>query len=334
MQKNQIKKHILVSLKISFAILIVWYLFKSGRLSKESFIRLFKANNIPFIVFSGLIFLGAQLLAVSRIMLLLKTIGYSLRFSHGFKLTMIGNFFNMVIPGAVGGDLVKGFYLFKDEDDSKGRSSGIVIMDRVLGLFALICIGEVSILYLLRNTGTALDHYRNELYAVSAAVGLLFLLSAFFLVFARNPNVRSLFDRLLTALFRRSMFYYMADGLGVLVHNRRILFYTFLLSILIQMLSLTGLLILCNLLPEALPNILALAAVSSVVLLLGTIPVTPGNIGWTELIAAFGWSTIGSDAGAEIFLSWRIITILCSLPGGLIYLFLTQDSKKQVGVKK
>jgi uncharacterized membrane protein YbhN (UPF0104 family) len=69
------------------------------------------------------------------------------------------------------------------------------------------------------------------------------------------------------------------------------------------------------------PDMIALLAISSIVMLLGVIPVTPGNIGWTELLATFGWSTIGSRGGAEIFLSWRIITVICSLLGGLFYLF-------------
>jgi len=72
---------------------------------------------------------------------------------------------------------------------------------------------------------------------------------------------------------------------------------------------------------------IALVAVSSIVMLLGVIPVTPGNIGWTELLATFGWSTIGSQGGAEIFLSWRITTVICSLLGGFFYLFPVLNRK-------
>jgi uncharacterized membrane protein YbhN (UPF0104 family) len=83
---------------------------------------------------------------------------------------------------------------------------------------------------------------------------------------------------------------------------------------------LAGLLVLIRLVPGKLPDIVALTAVSSIVMLFGIIPVTPGNIGWTELVASVGWSVVGSTAGGIIFFYWRIVNILFSLPGGLFYL--------------
>jgi uncharacterized membrane protein YbhN (UPF0104 family) len=76
------------------------------------------------------------------------------------------------------------------------------------------------------------------------------------------------------------------------------------------------------------PGFITLLAVSSIVMLFGIIPVTPGNIGWIELIAAFGWSAVGSDAGAEIFLYWRVVTVCCSLPG--LYLFMAQRREQKL----
>jgi len=58
----------------------------------------------------------------------------------------------------------------------------------------------------------------------------------------------------------------------------------------------------------------------AIVLLFGIIPVTPGNIGWTELVASMGWSVVGSTAGGIIFFYWRIVCIIFSLPGGVLYL--------------
>ena len=328
MSKARNRNYIVSLLKTIIAILAVWYLFESDRITKESFIKLLNPNNLLFFTFSGMAFFCAQMLATGRLLILLRTIDLPLRFSYGFRLTMIGNFFNMVIPGMVGGDLVKGFYLFKDEQNSRGRSSSMIVMDRVLGMLALVFIGQISIIYLLNNNTAVINPYRKELYVVSVVVSLLFTLFALFLVLGRNRTIRRLLDRWLTALLRRSIFYNMATGLGDLVTKNRIIFHTFLLSLLIQIFSLAGLLMLSNLLSEALPGLIAMAAVSSVVLLIGAVPVTPGNIGWTELIASFGWSAIGSNAGAEIFLYWRIVMIICSLPGGLLYLFMTRKNKQ------
>lgn len=326
-KKTQVKQHLATFLKISIAILAISYLFRSDWLTKESFIKLFRTDNIPFIIFSCLFFISAQILCASRLVLLLKTIDFNLPFLKGFKLIMIGNFFNTIIPGMVGGDFVKGFFLIKSEESKRGKSSGIIIMDRALGLIALTFIGSVSLIYLLQQNNASLSSYRHELYIVLGVIGFLSALSGAFFVFGRNNRVRKKMREIITAIFRKSFFYYLTEGLGALARNHRILICSLAISILIQLLSLAGLLILSNILHETLPDVTTLTAVSSLIILLNVIPVTPGNIGWTELIAAFGWSAVGSNAGAEIFFYWRIVTVLCSLPGSLLYLTYGEKPK-------
>lgn len=328
MKKERTKKYLKAFLKIAIAILAIWVLFKTDKLTKESFVKLFQVSNIPFILLSSLAFLSCQLLATSRLILLLRTIDFHLQFPRGFKLIMIGNFFNIVIPGTAGGDLVKGYYLIKDEENSKGRSSGIIVMDRVLGFFALIFFGGVSIIYLLQQDSVNLNSYYRELYFTFVAIGTLFSLFAAFLVVGRNQRVREKLKTIFVRIFRNSIFYYMVDSFGILLKKRRILIYSFLISILIQLIAFVGLLILVNMTSKDMPGLITLLAVSSIVMLFGIIPVTPGNIGWIELIAAFGWSAVGSDAGAEIFLYWRVVTVCCSLPG--LYLFMAQRREQKL----
>jgi hypothetical protein len=291
------KKGIILFFKISIAMFIIWYLFKSGMLTGASFIRIFKIDNLPLILLSAVIYFIVQLLLTKRLVLLLKTVNFPLRFFKGFKLIIIGNVFNIVIPGMVGGDLVKGYYLLRSEENKKGQSAGIVIMDRICGLLALVFLGAVSFIYLLRQNNAILYPYRYESYILLVVIGSFF---GSFFVFGRNQCFRLKMRELFTAIFRKSFFYYLIEGFGALVKNRPVLIYSFLISIVIQLLSLAGLLILGNIVSEALPDAITRTAVSSIVILIGIIPVTPGNIGWTELIASFGWSAFGSNAGAEI----------------------------------
>lgn len=331
MNRVKIKKSVVCFLKVSVAILVIFYLFKSNWLTKESLSKLFNADNIRFIILSGLLFVGAQILSASRLVLILGAISYPLRFSKGFKLVMIGNFFNIVIPGMVGGDVVKGFYLVKSDEERRIHSAGIVIMDRMLGFLALTFIGGISLAYLLLRRNTSLNPYRYESYIVLAVIASVFCLFGVFFIFGRNPRFRDKMKALFVTLFRRSLFYDLVESFGALVKHHRILIYSFCLSILIQLTSLAGLLILCNIVSGVFPSVVTLTAVSSVVILVGVLPVAPGNIGWTELIAAFGWSAVGSNAGAEIFFYWRLVTVLCSIPGGLFY--LTFD-RKWISVQK
>jgi len=60
-----------------------------------------------------------------------------------FKLCLIGSFFNNLLPGAVGGDAVKTYYLYRETQEG-GRSIASVFMDRYVGYAGLLSIGLVS----------------------------------------------------------------------------------------------------------------------------------------------------------------------------------------------
>ncbi|MBT6045462.1 MAG: flippase-like domain-containing protein [Candidatus Scalindua sp.] len=326
MKKEKTKRYLIIFLKTTIAFLAIWVLFKSEKLTKESFTNLFQAHNIPFILLSSLAYVSSQLLATSRLSLLLRAIDFHLRFFQGFKLNIIGNFFNIIIPGLTGGDLVKGYFLIRDEENNKGSTSGIIIMDRVLGILALGFLSGISIIYLLQLNNANLNIYHRKLYYIMVAIGALFCFFIVFLVFGSYQHVRGKLKTIFTKIFRNSILYYVVHGFGILIRKRRVLICSFLISISMQLITLSGLICLAKLTSGNVPGLLTLMAVSSVVMLLGSIPVTPGNIGWTELIAAFGWSAVGSDTGAEIFLYWRVVTVFCSLPG--LYFFMAQRRAK------
>jgi glycosyltransferase 2 family protein len=327
------KKYIIAFFKTSLAIIIVWYLFKSGRLTKDSLSTLFYPTNILLLLLSATAFLVSQILSSLRLVFLLKVSSIPLKFAQAFKLTMIGNFFNMVIPGMIGGDVVKGYLLTKSENDNKGKSSGTIVMDRILGLFALLLVGALSIIYLLYRCNFTSLPYQKELrllLILSMVLGSLFFL---LLIFGKNSRIRNKLKVLAFKYFRGGFIYYMIEGFAAVTKKRRYLIYTFFISIIVQLLSLVGLLVLIKMAGESLFRTIPLLAVSSVVMLAGIVPVTPGNIGWTELIATFGWSAIGSSNGAIVFFYWRIVTLLCSLPWGLFYLYPLSHKKEATAAK-
>lgn len=60
---------------------------------------------------------------------------------------------------------------------------------------------------------------------------------------------------------------------------------------------------------------------SSVVMFIGIVPVTPGNLGWLEAAAQTVYSLIGISGGAVVFLAWRVVACAFSLTGGLWQMF-------------
>ncbi len=321
MNHTEMKTYLITSLKVAAACILIWYLFKSGRLRTENLLRLLHSESLPILIPSAIAFLFSQLLSSIRIRFLLEVIEVRINFIPIFKLTMIGNFFNLVIPGTVGGDIVKGFYLTRHESNSKGRSSGIVVIDRVVGLIALSFFGFVSVIYIAWKYGFLFFPHHYELWAIIALSFVPIVSFVGVILICKYEPIRQRLRRFVLKVFPKGFIHNGIEGLVLITKKWRYIFYSFLISILVQGLSLAGLLNLVNLIGEDLPDLIALVAVSSLVMLMGIIPLTPGNIGWTELLATFGWAAVGTKGGADVFLSWRVITILCSLAGGLFYLF-------------
>lgn len=314
------KKHIIGALKAVLALAIVAYLFMSDRISLQAIIQLFSLHNVPYLCLSAMFFIASQFFSGMRLKSLLKTIDFVLSTRSAFAITMVGNFFNTVLPGMIGGDIVKGMYLAKQEPELKGRSSGILIMDRSVGLLALSLTGAAAIVYLLLTSGRVSSMYAKQLTAVLYLVFAAVVLFGIVLLAANNKRVRQRIKDAMLSLFSKGMLFHMAEGFGKLAERKKVLLLSFLLSLLIQLLSLAGLLVLVEVLNTPQPDYIVILAVSSIVTLIGIVPVTPGNIGWVELVASFGWSAVGSNMGGQIFLFWRIVTTLCSLPWGLHYL--------------
>ena len=117
----------------------------------------------------------AYMTAILRWQLLLRTQGLIVTYWRAFKLTFIGFFFNNVLPGLTGGDIVKAVMIAQDHPEERPAAVGTVIVDRVLGLLvlALMSAGVLAFTY---------DRYPEAAIAVfgflgAASVGLTVLLS-------------------------------------------------------------------------------------------------------------------------------------------------------------
>lgn len=93
----------------------------------------------------ALISLGYGQIAVTtwRWQLLIQAQRVSVPFRSAWSLTMIGMLFNVVVPGSVGGDLAKGYYVARAVEGRATEAAASVILDRIIGLIGLLFLGTV-----------------------------------------------------------------------------------------------------------------------------------------------------------------------------------------------
>ena len=74
---------------------------------------------------------------------LVRVIDRRFRLGQAFLLGFIGNVFNLVIPGAVGGDFIKAAYLVR-MDINRTQAVASMVIDRIVGLLGLFLLAGIA----------------------------------------------------------------------------------------------------------------------------------------------------------------------------------------------
>jgi uncharacterized protein (TIRG00374 family) len=142
--QQRLKSSLILILKLSIAFGLIFWLIHSGKLEFKSLIQLLRWQYlIPCMACTGL----SLLIASERWRKLLLAQNIQMTPLLTFKLTLIGTFFNFMFPGGVGGDVVRGFYITKINHQAKTGAALSVFMDRLIGLYVMILIALVAMLF-------------------------------------------------------------------------------------------------------------------------------------------------------------------------------------------
>jgi hypothetical protein len=85
-----------------------------------------------------------EVLATVRWQILLRIQGVRLRWLEAGGIVMIGLFFNQFLPGGVGGDAMRLYFVFKLAPQEKIGATLSVAMDRLFGLFTVLLLAGIS----------------------------------------------------------------------------------------------------------------------------------------------------------------------------------------------
>ena len=102
--------------------------------------RLLRDADRKYLLLAVLIVPLSYVLTSVRWHLLLESLGIKLSFTRSLVLNLVGAFYNAFMPGTTGGDLIKAYYAAK-QTDLRTRAVLSVLIDRVIGLMALIVVG-------------------------------------------------------------------------------------------------------------------------------------------------------------------------------------------------
>jgi len=254
------------------------------------------------------------LIAIHRLQILLRAQGVLLSYLRTLKYASIGLFFNVMLPGGAGGDVLKIYYVAREVPDRKPEIITAVLLDRCMGLVAVVTIAACA---LIATAGTS---PQLAPLAVPAALVLLAVIAGGVLVATRDFWRRYAWWRWAEERMPRFL-RAMIDALHRYRNHKAAAATALLESFTLQLLMCV--IALCF--GAGLRLTLAwyqYFVVFPIIAFVLNIPATPSGVGTTEWVSSELFAKLGqgSDAGFAFMILFRLNILLAGVPGLVLYL--------------
>ncbi len=94
--------------------------------------------HLPPFLAAALILATCTAVQYFRWYILVRALGLPFAFRDAVRLGLVGTFYNTFLPGSVGGDFVKAFFIAKGHPERRAAAVATVVADRLVGLFGLL----------------------------------------------------------------------------------------------------------------------------------------------------------------------------------------------------
>ncbi len=277
------------------------------------------SGQIPTVAFVLAILVGLALLTAWRWRWLVLALGLPMSGRGAVRYTLYGIFFNLVVPGATGGDVVKAYYAAR-ATGAATKAVVSVFVDRAVGLFALVLLAAVVL-----HLGPDHEGFKTPRLLVQVVLGATVFLGI--LVLSRRVR-RGLG---ISALLKRLPFQGVWSEADEAFRLYRKHPGSLALGISVSFVNHVGSAVCAWLLAVALGfsehvTFSTVLAIVPVIGLLSAIPLLPGGWGVGELAFAFFFAPLGVAPSEAVGWSvvYRLASLASGIPGGVLWL-LSRD---------
>ncbi len=292
----KINKTVFLTIKLTVSALSLYIVFSKA--GPEQILSMMKRIGPLYFLGACLIYLASQAISAVRWKLLLPE---KFTFRKLFSLYMLGAFFNSFLPGLIGGDVVKAYYLNKDAK-KLSLTLASIFMDRYFGYAALMIIGIAAYPLALRYISGAVYQW------VMPAIVCAFIVGSF-LFFGLRLGKR----------FKTVSEFY--EFFGLLNSRKDVIAKAVLISLVVQAMNFSAVALLASALGEDIPVLLLLVFLP-IIITVTTIPVSISGLGVREgaFVLLLGLIKIRPEAATSLSLSWFFSTFIGSVPGLIVYI--------------
>ncbi|OHC81278.1 MAG: hypothetical protein A3G73_11155 [Rhodospirillales bacterium RIFCSPLOWO2_12_FULL_67_15] len=298
----------LLALKILIAGGLVGWLVSSGRLDLSV---LAGAQLTSYQAIGLAAVLVNLVLSALRWHWLLRALGGRASLGQVTRWTWIGEFFSMISPGIGGGELARGYYAFRNSPEGRLAALSTVLVDRVIGLWAMLLLALCSLAALFLGNGI-----QSPVIALvgAATVGGFTAITAgtamLLYVPARNIGLSLLPDKIAAPVRTLCDSYQSQKTVLIrcaalsIVSNATLMLSFFIAGIILD-------------LPLTWQGVLLIVPV---IFIANFLPISPGGIGVGEVVSALLFAQFDVAGGAAVMVQVRLWLIAVQLAGGGVYL--------------
>lgn len=289
-------------------------------------------RNVDLLLFGlgAACYFATVLVAGARWWWLLRVNGLAVTLPEALRFTWIGVFFNTVVPGATGGDVVKALYIMKHCPGQRAPAIVSVIVDRVLGLASLAILGAIVVLF-------ALDRFADIAIAIWSVIGGLCVLFA--IAFSRRLRSLVRLKQLLDLLPRKvgGMLRTVDEAVFVYREHKNVILASLLAGVFNHVASVMSVVLVGDALGVGMPWTEYFVLVP-VINIISAVPLMPNGWGLGEALYQNLFATYGAgyvkgastvDGAARVMgtravalsVLYRLHTTIWSLAAGLLVLF-------------
>lgn len=320
-----------ITIKASVTAVLVWWLLHSGAL-EFSRVGILVGSKRVFLITAATWLTMTAGLTTLRWWILLRGVGQRIPLRRALALQTMALFFNGVVPGNIGGDLLKNHALV-------GRQSGrlvvLVLVERSIGVIALVWVAGIG---LIPSLGQFSGHSRLPalLYLILVLIGGS-IVGPWILFWAR------LDDKVRRLLTEPSAVGLLGKMRGTILRGLNSLFVSlewvrgaksevalaFLVSLVMHFGNMLYFLFLTRELGNPSASMVDVALVFPVGMLSLVLPVSISGLGVGHVMFNGLFSIVGMTGGANVFNVYIVAQLAPCLMGAVPYLLRTKDRPEQ-----
>jgi hypothetical protein len=131
----KLNKKVTTGLKVLISAVLIYFIFT--KINVEEIKEILVKSNPVYLFGAAIFFIISKVIAAVRLNLYFHQLNIPLTHKSNLKLYLLGMFYNLFLPGGIGGDAYKGYILKKSFDVPTKKIVSVLVLDRLGGLLLL-----------------------------------------------------------------------------------------------------------------------------------------------------------------------------------------------------